>query len=76
MITGNFTVERATTLKDLLNAGSLPVKLKEIYSTSVGAQFGQDSMHKTIFAGIIGIAAIFLFMLLYYRFGDSSQFLR
>ncbi len=68
-ITGNFTVDRATTLKDLLNAGSLPVKLKEIYSTSVGAQFGQDSMQKTIFAGIIGIAAIFLFMLLFYRFG-------
>lgn len=69
VIQGNFTVKRAHTLADLLNAGSLPVKMKEIYSTSVGAQFGQDSMQKTIFAGIIGIAAIFLFMLLFYRFG-------
>ncbi|TCP32265.1 protein-export membrane protein SecD [Scopulibacillus darangshiensis] len=69
VIEGQFTMERATTLKDLLNAGSLPVKMKEIYSTSVGAQFGQDAMQKTVFAGIIGIAAIFLFMLLFYRFG-------
>ena len=43
------------------------MKLTEIYSTSVGAQFGVDALQKTVFAGIIGIAAIFLFMLFYYR---------
>ncbi|MBM7644692.1 SecD/SecF fusion protein [Scopulibacillus daqui] len=68
-ITGNFTMDEAKTLAELLNAGALPVKMKEIYSTSVGAQFGQHSMQETVFAGIIGIAAIFLFMLLFYRFG-------
>lgn len=66
-ITGDFTVEEAQNLANLLNAGSLPVKLTEIYSTSVGAQFGVDALQKTVFAGIIGIAAIFLFMLFYYR---------
>jgi len=67
-IVGNFTVEEAQTLSSLLNAGSLPVKLKEVYSTSVGAKFGAQALNETILAGIIGIAIIYLFMLLYYRF--------
>ncbi|QOR65659.1 protein translocase subunit SecDF [Cytobacillus suaedae] len=67
-IEGNFTVESADQLADLLNAGSLPVDLEEIYSTSVGAKFGETALQKTVFAGIIGIAIIFLFMLYYYRF--------
>lgn len=68
-ITGMASVQEATNLKDLLNSGSLPVKMKEIYSNSVGAQFGQDSMQETLFAGAIGVAVIFLFMLLFYRLG-------
>jgi len=67
-IVGNFSIEEATELSDLLNAGSLPVKLTEVYSTSVGAQFGEQALQKTILGGIIGIAVIFLFMLVYYRF--------
>ncbi|MGE8078402.1 protein translocase subunit SecDF [Peribacillus loiseleuriae] len=67
-ITGNFTVKEAKELADLLNAGSLPVELKEVYSTSVGAQFGEQALNETIFAGIIGILLIFVFMLGYYRF--------
>ncbi|WP_221566195.1 protein translocase subunit SecDF [Alkalihalobacillus sp. TS-13] len=66
-ITGIDSVEEAQNLVDLLNAGSLPVKLKEVYSTSVGAKFGQDSLDKTVTAGLIGIAFIFLFMIFYYR---------
>ncbi|MDC3415635.1 protein translocase subunit SecDF [Aquibacillus salsiterrae] len=67
-INGNFTVDSAQRLAKILNAGSLPVNLKEVYSTSVGAQFGIQAMDKTIFAGMLGIALIFLFMLIYYRF--------
>ncbi|OIK14292.1 protein translocase subunit SecDF [Bacillus sp. MUM 13] len=67
LITGQFSLKEAKDLADLLNAGALPVDLKETYSTSVGAQFGQQALHETVFAGIIGIAAIFLFMLVYYR---------
>ncbi|WP_059171255.1 protein translocase subunit SecDF [Bacillus sp. FJAT-27445] len=67
-IVGSFTPEEAQTLASLLNAGALPVKLTEIYSTSVGAQFGAQAMDKTLFAGIIGVLAIFLFMIAYYRF--------
>jgi protein-export membrane protein SecD/preprotein translocase SecF subunit len=66
-IRGSFTPEEAQTLANLLNAGSLPVKLVEEYSTSVGAQFGEKALQSTVFAGIIGVALIFLFMILYYR---------
>ncbi|MGG1230008.1 protein translocase subunit SecDF [Bacillus halotolerans] len=66
-IEGHFKVQEAKDLASILNAGALPVKLTEKYSTSVGAQFGQQALHDTVFAGIIGIAIIFLFMLFYYR---------
>lgn len=66
-ITGNFTVEEAQTLANLLNAGALPVKLEEIYSTSVGAQFGVNALQSTLLAGLLGLLAVFIFMTLYYR---------
>lgn len=66
-ISGNFSVEETKELAGILNAGALPVELEEIYSTSVGAQFGEQALNKTIFAGIVGILLIFVFMLVYYR---------
>lgn len=66
-IEGNFAIDEAKQLADLLNAGSLPVNLEEIYSTSVAAQFGTQSLEKTIMAGVIAIAFIFLFMTVVYR---------
>ncbi|MEK4950957.1 protein translocase subunit SecDF [Bacillus sp. FSL W8-1127] len=66
-IEGNFTTKEAQNLASLLNAGALPVKLKEVYSTSVGAQFGEQALHDTVLAGIIGIAIVYLFMIFYYR---------
>ncbi len=64
----NFTVESAKELASLLNAGALPVDLEEIYSTSVGAKFGEQALDNTIFAGAIGIGLVLLFMLVFYRF--------
>ncbi|WP_414053538.1 protein translocase subunit SecDF [Macrococcus equi] len=70
-ISGGFQGEkgllRAKQIADLLNSGALPVKLTEIYSTSVGAQFGQDALHNTMLASAIGVGLIFLFMIFYYR---------
>ena len=67
-ISGSFTVEETQNLAGILNAGALPVKLEEIYSTSVGAQFGEQALEQTTFAAGIGIAAVLIFMLLFYRF--------
>lgn len=66
-IDGVFTTDETKNLAGILNAGALPVKLTEIYSTSVGAQFGEQALDSTVLAAIIGIALIFVFMLFYYR---------
>lgn len=71
MISGGFDgqegVERAQNISALLNSGSLPVKLTEVYSTSVGAQFGEEALDETVTAGLIGVGLVFLFMLVFYR---------
>jgi len=68
MISGNFTVESAKRLADIINSGSLPVTMKEMYSTSVGAQFGEKALKETINAGFVGVGLVLLFMLGAYRF--------
>ena len=69
-ISGNFTKEEAKELSDLINSGSLPVKMTEIYSDSVTADYGTDAFSVTMFAGAVGIGLIMLFMILYYRLPD------
>ncbi|MFK3938520.1 protein translocase subunit SecD [Alkalihalobacillus sp. NPDC078783] len=66
-ISGNFTPDETKHISEILNAGSLPVKLDEMFSNSVGASLGEKSMVQTVYAGLIGIALIFAFMLFYYR---------
>ena len=71
MISGGFQgkegLERAQNIAALLNSGALPVKLTEIYSTSVGAQFGEKALSETVIAGAIGVGLVLLFMILFYR---------
>ncbi|WP_213422872.1 protein translocase subunit SecDF [Bhargavaea massiliensis] len=66
-ISGSFTVDETKHLAGILNAGALPVNLEEIYSTSVGAQFGEQALDQTVIAAAIGIGLVLLFMLVYYR---------
>ncbi|MGF9907658.1 protein translocase subunit SecD [Brevibacillus porteri] len=66
-ITGDYTQESAQELADLLNSGAMPAKLIEKQVTSVGATLGAMSLEKTLYAGYIGGAFIFLFMLVVYR---------
>jgi preprotein translocase subunit SecD len=66
-ISGNFTRESANQLALQLRYGSLPVPLKVIQSLEVGPTLGQDSVRQSAIAGIIGLSAVALFMILYYR---------
>ena len=68
IIQGNFTQEEVANLVDLINSGSLPTKLTEISSNTVGASFGDETLQKTLTAGIIGIIGIVLIMLIIYHF--------
>ena len=67
IISGNFTETQAKTLANLINSGSLPVKLTEISSNVVSAQYGEDALHVTAIAGAVGIALVMLFMIIAYR---------
>ncbi len=51
----------------LLRSGSLPVKLEMIEKRTVGPVLGEESLHKSFQAGLIGFLAIFIFMIGYYR---------
>ena len=68
IIQGNFTLEEVSNLVDLINSGSLPSKLSEISSNTVGASFGEETLHTTLIAGIIAIACIMLILVLVYHF--------
>lgn len=68
IIQGNFTREEAISLVELINSGSLPAKLTEISSRTVEATYGQESLNKTLFAGIIGITFVIIILILIYRF--------
>lgn len=66
-ITGNYTLEEAHNLAVLLRSGALPVKVDIIETRTVGPTLGQDSKDKSVFAFTIGVGAVFIFMLLFYR---------
>ena len=64
---GGFQYEDAKEMVDLLNAGALPVGAEVIQEESVGPTLGADSINKSKIAGLVGIGAVMLFMILYYR---------
>jgi protein-export membrane protein SecD len=66
-ITGDFTFQEARSLGVQLQYGSLPVPLKVESQRSVGATLGEESVEKSITAGTIGLIAVLLFMVIYYR---------
>ena len=67
VISGNFNIKEAQLLSQRLNTGALPVPIELVSQQTVGASLGIQSLQLSLKAGIIGILAIMLFMLLYYR---------
>jgi SecD/SecF fusion protein len=65
-ISGNFTVQEASDLSNMLEIGKLPAKVKIIQSASVGPSLGQENINKSMMSFIIGIGLVLLFMVLYY----------
>ncbi len=66
-ISGSFTVAQMNDLVTVLQYGALPFPLQEISSQNVPATLGADFLHRTLLAGLLGIALVFIFMLVYYR---------
>jgi preprotein translocase subunit SecD len=67
VITGNFTMQTANDLVKRLNEGALPVPITLVGQQSVDASLGEAALQKSLFAGLIGLAAVAVFMVIYYR---------
>ena len=66
-ITGNFTSEEANNLAVLLRSGALPVSFEIMEKRTVGPTLGADSLNKSVKAALVGLLAILIFMIGYYR---------
>jgi protein-export membrane protein SecD len=67
VITGSFNLIEAKELAQRLNAGALPVPINLVSQQTVGATLGAISLEKSLFAGLIGLILLALFMIVYYR---------
>lgn len=66
-ITGRFTPQAAKDLALILNSGSLPASIRYLEERTVGPSLGADSIKAGVQAAIIGLLAVMIFMLVYYR---------
>lgn len=65
-ITGGYTKDEASMTAALIRGGALPVELVEVQSSVQSATVGADALNKSIVAGAIGIAIIFVLMIAFY----------
>ena len=67
LISGDFNPQEAKLLVTRLNSGALPVPIKLISQQTIGASLGKESLQKSLTAGLYGLLAVALFMILFYR---------
>lgn len=66
VIEGSFSAAEAAELATLLNSGALPVPLEIIQIAKVGATLGKESVRQSLWAGVVGLGLVLLFMVGYY----------
>lgn len=66
-ISGQNSMEEAERLAAIIRVGALPLELKEVRSSVVGAKLGDNALHTSLIAGLIGFLLVFLFMIVVYR---------
>ncbi len=66
-ISGNFTAESAEQLASTLRIGALPLELENIHDNVVGATLGSQALKSSLFAGVIGLLLVIIFMIVMYR---------
>lgn len=71
-ITGRFTPQRARDLALVLKAGALPASISYLEERTVGASLGADSIRQGLLSGVVGMSAIVLFMLFYYKWSGVN----
>jgi preprotein translocase subunit SecD len=66
-VTGGFTEQTAKDLVFVLNSGALPAGITYLEERTVGPSLGADSIRSGVRAAIVGMVAVLVFMLIYYR---------
>ncbi len=66
-IHGHMDAQSAKDLAMILNSGALPASIKYLEERTVGPSLGADSIRSGIRAAVIGMLAVLIFMLIYYR---------
>ena len=67
IITGNFTPAAAKAIVDNLNHGALPVPINVVSTNVIGPTLGANAIHSGIMAGLIGLIAIAVLLIFWYR---------
>ena len=66
-ITGNFTEDDTIRIANDINAGALPVPVTVIENDTVGPILGKIDLEKSMYAAMVGLGLVLLFMLAWYR---------
>jgi len=67
VIEGMADIDEAGNLASLIRGGALPVKLEPVEIRTIGPTLGQNSLNESVYAGVIGISLVLVFMLIMYR---------
>jgi SecD/SecF fusion protein len=67
-ISGLDSVQESKDLALVLQTGALPVEFVQLQREDISATLGEDSLHQALIAGIGGLIAVAVFLLLFYRF--------
>jgi preprotein translocase subunit SecD len=71
-ITGSFTDQQSKDLSMVLRSGALPASIRYLEERTVGPSLGADSIRQGVRAAIYGMAAVMIFMLVYYHFAGIN----
>ncbi|MEX0932082.1 MAG: preprotein translocase subunit SecD [Candidatus Saccharimonadales bacterium] len=75
VLSGNFTVQGANDVEDLINGGALPVDINPVSESTVGPELGQEAVNKSLLAALIGLGSMAIFLVIYYRLGGVGAVL-
>jgi SecD/SecF fusion protein len=69
VISGNFTIEEAADLGNVLKAGALPAPTRIVQEAIIGPTLGKEAQSQGINSILIGLAVVVIFMVFYYARG-------
>ena len=71
-ISGSFSDQQTKDLAMVLRSGALPASIKYLEERTVGPSLGADSIREGVRAAVVGMVAVLVFMLVYYRFAGIN----